>query len=173
MSNYDSTYFKDRDIVTQKDEILAVQVLEKTIPKSILDFGAGAGKYVKIFTDYGVPTIGYEPNIEQIQKIACSRNNIFKEIPSGTYDLIWVCDVLEHVTEAEIDDVLRAIQKKAGKYIIFSICDSSLWGKYPDETHVTCKSRIWWENKIAEYFTINRVPDDWIFKEQLFLCMTR
>jgi 2-polyprenyl-3-methyl-5-hydroxy-6-metoxy-1,4-benzoquinol methylase len=156
--HYTAEYFKDRAEPQQKDYILAVHFLEYTMAESVFDYGCGAGKYLKIFENMKVPADGYDPNVTEYNKI-----------PVGVYDIVLCLDVLEHVPEAELDNVLQAIESRAKKYAIFSICDASLWGKYKDDTHVTCHSKMWWREKLSKYFKMVDTPDNWIFREQIYV----
>jgi 2-polyprenyl-3-methyl-5-hydroxy-6-metoxy-1,4-benzoquinol methylase len=156
--SYTAEYFQDRAEPAQKDYIMCVQFLQHTMAESVFDMGCGAGKYLKILENMKVPAEGYDPNVKEYSKMS-----------EGTYDLVLCLDVLEHVPEAELDNILKAIESRTKKYAIFSICDASLWGKYVDKTHVTCHSKMWWREKLSKYFKMADTPENWIFKDQIYV----
>jgi len=71
---------------------------------------------------------------------------------NGTYQMLSCLDVLEHVEEKYVDDILSFFASKADSFC-FSIAN------HPDiingiELHLIQKDMGWWNDKLNKYFTI-------------------
>lgn len=77
--------------------------------KTILDYGCGEGELKQWVEDAGITdkqwTL-YDPGITK-----------FSERPKGKFDLVITTDVLEHVEEEMLNDVLDDLNKLTGKYL--------------------------------------------------------
>ena len=129
------------------------QGLEISNSKSILDYGCGKGiQYFKedIHTNYffGIMPSLYDPAVKQ-----------YSQLPEGTFDAVISTDVLEHIEEENLDDVISEIYSKADKFVNLGICNSPADSILPDgrNAHVTQKELDWWLEKIlphADKFTM-------------------
>lgn len=120
---------------------------------TILDYGCGKGiQYFKenIHTEYfyGIMPSLYDPAVEE-----------FSKLPDDKFDAVICTDVLEHIEESDVDNILNEIYSKATKLVYLGICNSLADSFLPDgrNSHVTVNSIDWWLEKItphAETFTV-------------------
>ena len=106
-----------------KKEILKKSVNQITHQKTCLDYGCGAGEFIKyISNDY--ITFGYEPN-ENARNFAKQKNNKTKfishldEIENQSLDIITLWHVFEHIeNQDEILSIFHQKLRSNGKLII-------------------------------------------------------
>ncbi len=112
-------------------------------PASLLDFGCGQSLFLEnLNLDFPVRMLRYDPAIAQ-----------YATLPEGKVDLLVNIDVLEHIEEADLDDVLSTMR---------AACDNALIAvdtvpaaiSLPDgrNAHVTLKPHAWWATKIGAHF---------------------
>jgi len=81
--------------------------------KTVLDYGCGAASLKKYVEDAGVTdrewTL-YDPAVSRYQKE-----------PTGKHDLVVSTDVLEHVEEPQLNNVIRNMQSLTDKYLLSEI----------------------------------------------------
>ena len=71
--------------------------------------------------------------------------------PEGSFDGVICTDVMEHIEEGDIDEVLHYIINTADKFVFFHIaCRPSKRKRLPDgrDVHLTVKPPHWWNMKI-------------------------
>ncbi|NJN00171.1 MAG: class I SAM-dependent methyltransferase [Aquincola sp.] len=158
-----------RDLITLKHDVrpwggtgkswvpMLTELFAKIGPiETVLDYGCGRGtlKPALEAAVEGVKVTEYDPGVRD-------KNTI----PFAAYDYVVCTDVLEHVEEDKIDNVLVHIETLAvdGVFfvIVFTPCNSSL----PDgrNTHILQRPRTWWDKKIAQHFGKNW---GWIYHEE-------
>ena len=111
-------------------------------PLSIMDFGCGQSKLIDKLQ---VPKkYRYDPAIEKYSKFPSVANDI---------ELVICNDVLEHIPENEIEQILRTMRMFTDK-AIFSIGLQPAKHFLPDRSnaHCTVQSVDWWINKIEPIF---------------------
>ena len=109
-------------------------------PKSVLDYGCGQSILID---KLNIPKkYRYDPAISGIDKLPVSK-----------VDLILCNDVLEHILEEDLDDLLKELKSLSDK-VVFSICIKLATHKLPNgqNAHVTIKPVDWWLNKINNIF---------------------
>jgi len=168
---YNESYWKEKAKLEPKHFIICSEIFKSLSPVNLLDFGCGLGQFVKIFIDMGVNAYGYEPS-----KYANNHrynNNIADENCVNDFDVIICFDVLEHVTVEDIDEILGTIKKRSSKesfFVVFSICFKGDPNFAYDKTHITERTKEWWEYKLMKAgYTIMTVPDFWTFKNQMLI----
>lgn len=89
------------------------------------------GKWKKYPVYYGL----YDPCAEAYAKK-----------PEGRFHGVICTDVLEHIPEDELQDVLKDIYSYAEKFVFFSVCTRPAKKCLPDgqNCHVTVKPEDWW-----------------------------
>lgn len=126
-----------------------VQVLK---PASILDYGCGRSDLVAHFWLDGKRRLGrYDPAIPA-----------FKRMPEGQFDLVFCCDVMEHIPMAYVDKVLGQI-RNCGDKALFTISLKLARAKLPDgrNAHVTLLNRKEWKRWIGDVFgSANFLPSN-------------
>lgn len=115
-------------------------------PEELLDYGCGKGdqyfkeKRHKQFFQNLRPWL-YDPAVKG-----------FDVLPSQNFDGVFCTDVLEHIEEADVQQVLEEIFSKAIKFVYLGICTIPANSFLPDgrNSHVTIKPLGWWTAKVAE-----------------------
>lgn len=136
-------YFNGYSLVPSKDHVY--NVVKKTNSKTILDYGSGKGQQysnLKLDLYWGVEVDCYDPGYEP-----------FFELPNKLYDGVICTEVMEHVPEDEVDQVMTEIFERATKFVYFSIALSLAGKKLLDgsNVHVTIKPMKWWNEKINQH----------------------
>lgn len=110
--------------------------------ETILDYGCGKAKYHPSHWN----ATKYDPGVSE-----------FSEKPTSRHDLIICTDVLEHVEEEYIDEVLQEIFQNANKFVYFCIGVHPAEEILPDgrNAHVLLKTVAWWKERLARYKTVD------------------
>lgn len=126
-------------------------LIKATDSKSLLDYGCGKGyQYTKQNLHdryfYGIMPTLYDP--------AVSTHNT---LPEGKFDGVISTDVMEHVPEDQLDEVLEQIYNKATKFVYLGICTIPAKAVLPngENAHCTVKPIDWWMNKIRPHATVD------------------
>lgn len=111
---------------------------------SFLDYGCGKSNLSEIFKYYKkIKTFKYDPAIEEFSQLDKSIK----------VDLIANCDVMEHIPEKEIDNVLKDISNISDN-VFFNIYLKKAKTFLPngENAHCTIKPIYWWKDKIKKNF---------------------
>lgn len=116
------------------------------MPFSVLDYGCGRGT-LKPALEKALPWVWvdeYDPGVRGKQ-----------HVPEGKYDYVVCTDVLEHVEEDKVDNVLAHIEELAGRGIFLLIVFTPSKSSLPDgrNTHILIRELKWWEGKLKQHFT--------------------
>lgn len=120
--------------------------------KSVLDLGAGAGFLLRTLEERGFRDLtGVEISSDQmdhanaILKISKMHNaNVMDFLRENTrkYDIIFLMDVLEHLSKEDIMEIIKLIKKSLNKGGVFLMQTANacsplfgLWNRYVDITH--------------------------------------
>lgn len=127
------------------DEYLPIvaEVVQRVKPKSILDYGCGRSDLAAHFWRDGERTIArYDPAIGK-----------YKRMPEGKFDIVFCCDLMEHIPMAYVDQILSEVRMK-GQTALFAISTILARAKLPDgrNAHVTLLSKGEWTRWISDYF---------------------
>jgi hypothetical protein len=113
---------------------------------SLLDYGAGQANTAKLLaTALGFDSkdqyYAYDPNVQR-------RNSR----PDRTFDLVVCTDVMEHVPEDEVDNVLVDIWGYVDKEAFFVIALQLAGEILPngENAHCTVQPKEWWEKKLRD-----------------------
>ncbi len=134
-------FFKGGSILTYVFEIK--KVIKNSNIKTCIDYGCGQAqawtehRLQKLFDLDGVTR--YDPGIVK-----------FSKKPQVPADLVLCIDVLEHVPEECVDEVLEEISSLSKKVIFFNISTRLSTKILTDgsNAHATVKPREWWQAKI-------------------------
>lgn len=109
----------------------------------ILDFGCGKGVLgLKLQEKFGLDVNYFDPYIPE-----------FSAQPTGPFDVVLSTDVLEHVHEDELDDVLAHVASLSTKAVfIVSLTFADTLLDSGDNAHVTIRSATWWQNRLSKHF---------------------
>lgn len=112
--------------------------------ESFLDYGCGKSNLSEIMlSKKNIKTYKYDPAIKEFSKLDKSLK----------VDLVANCDVMEHIPEHEIDQLLENISKISNN-IFFNIYLKEAETILPngENAHCTVKPKYWWRKKIKKYF---------------------
>jgi cyclopropane fatty-acyl-phospholipid synthase-like methyltransferase len=122
-------------------------LINKFDAKTLLDYGCGKGfqytkKHIhKKFFNNILPSL-YDP--------AVPTHDI---IPEGTFDGVISTDVMEHIPEDRLDEILKEIYNKSDKFVYLGICTIPAIAILPngENAHCTVKPINWWVEKITPH----------------------
>ena len=122
-----------------------VDLVHDTKSESLLDYGCGKAEgYLKHnhHKNWGIMPELYDPAIEK-----------FSKLPEGNFDGVISFDVLEHIPEEEIPQVIKEIFEKANKFVFLGIDTSPAMAVLPngENAHCTQKPLEWWVDMIKTH----------------------
>jgi len=113
--------------------------------KSLLDYGCGKGmQYLSLRAHdqwEGVLPYCYDPGVRGLHKK-----------PDGVFDGVICCDVMEHIPELLVSDVIEELFSYAEKFVFANIALTPARKTLPNgqNAHVTLKSENWWRRKFDQ-----------------------
>ena len=142
-------------------------------PMSVIDLGCGLGNYGFVFNKfYGSKYKGVELSEFAVKqnpyKLDLIKGNIIDYKDANKYELVLCLDILEHLTESELDKTLENIQYLGYNYL-FSIPFIGDPNLMADNTHKIHQTKDWWLQKLNHFFEIREVPETWHFSNQLLI----
>jgi len=154
--------------------------------ESILDFGCAKGFVVKSFRILDIEAYGCDISFYAIDNVDPEVRHYCKLIDTETKDVIpfekkfdWIMskDVLEHMTEDQVDVLLEKAHDKTDKmFHVIPLADEDgnfIIPEYElDKTHILKRSVNWWVNKfkskgwkdVSFEYQIKGVKDNWTNK---------
>lgn len=128
----------------------AIKHLVETVkPARILDYGSGKGFQYLVHRVHeqwgGMLPYCYDVGVRQL-----------RPRPEGTFGGVICTDMMEHIEEGDVDDVLSDIYSfvEDEGFVFFSICClPARKKKLPDgrNVHLTVKPPAWWNDKLRKY----------------------
>jgi hypothetical protein len=113
-------------------------------PRSILDYGCGQSRLIDMLdVGYPVELYRYDPAIPT-----------YANKPDKVVDLLISIDVLEHIEEADLDEVLTEMRASCRNAVIV-IDTKPAKAILPDgrNAHVTVRPHAWWREKLLAHFS--------------------
>jgi len=119
-------------------------LIDEQQPKSILDYGCGKAMFHKHFLKTifkGIMLFCYDPAVKD-----------FENKPDREFDLTLCIDVMEHIQEDKVDEVLKDLFNKT-KFVFLTITCYEAIQNLPNgkNAHYTVKEPNWWEEKLKPY----------------------
>lgn len=119
--------------------------------KSMLDVGCGVGFAQKFFAEQGLFSYGVDceqvlehhllgPAFREAHDLTLSR----WEAPLDTFDLVWCCEVAEHIEERFVHNVVQTVARNCHKVLAFCAAPVGAGGYH----HVNCQDPQYWIEKI-------------------------
>lgn len=116
-------------------------------PDSVLDIGCGMGLYLRYFQDRGTENLQGIDGIPEEQTLLGKSEYIRRDLNGGfnlgkKYDLVICLEVMEHLEDPNAMELMKVIDKHAGKMILFSAAEAG----QPGHGHINCKPvSVWLE----------------------------
>jgi len=166
---YDRDYFEN-GIITKKSNYIdyswnrlgsyfqrtAKHIVNKFSPASALDVGCAKGFLVKALVDLGVNASGIDPSNYAISAVLPDikeriKQGIAQALPyeENLFDIVTCFDVLEHIHENEVPQVLSEMFRVTKQWLIIRVVTKQL----PNDVgsnHATIHNKEWWNEKIKE-----------------------
>lgn len=122
-----------------------------TNSKSLLDYGCGKGYQ---YTKHNLHKTYFLNILPALYDPGVSTHNT---LPDGKFDGVISTDVMEHIPEDQLDEVLEQIYSKATKFVYLGICTIPAKAILPngENAHCTVKPIDWWINKIKPHATVD------------------
>lgn len=138
----------------------AISICERINFESVIDFGCAKGFLVHALSLLNKNAIGVDiseyalnNSLPQVKDKLFLLDKKLSEMNLQS-DLLIAKDVLEHIPEGEIDDILSEFYKVSNQvFLVIPLGDNDFFriAEYEiDKTHVTKKDEEWWINKIKK-----------------------
>jgi len=116
-------------------------------PASVLDVGCGEGHAVQWFLDHGVSAIGTDGLRDNILRSVAGNQLIWHDLTAGAYrfpaGLVWCCEVVEHIEERHIDNLLTTLCNGAVIAMTHALPGQQGWH------HCNCQPDEYWVERIC------------------------
>jgi len=124
------------------------QLIQDYGVKSVLDIGCAEGQAMKWFADHSCKVQGIEGCEQALQKHLMPDHVVPHDFTNGPWtpppvDLVWCCEVLEHIEEQYLPNLLSAMN---GRVLAVT---AALPGQHGHH-HVNCQLPAYWIEKFAE-----------------------
>lgn len=107
--------------------------------KTVLDIGCGEGHSLKFFRELGCGVTGVD-GIDQDDPDIIKWDFTTGPVDvKATYDLVWMCEFVEHVDEEYVHNILSCVQ--AGKIVLMTHAFPGQGGHH----HVNCREAEYWK----------------------------
>lgn len=133
----------------------AIEALRLSPPQSVIDFGTGTGRAANKFKQLGYDVTGIDHAANcldsgvEIPLLICS----LWDLPDILADVGYCTDVMEHIPEVKVDEVLLGIAKRVNDAFFVIDTKPDSMGRLIGETlHVTVKPGQWWKDKLDYLF---------------------
>lgn len=118
---------------------------EEHLVQSVIDVGCGTGVALREFQRLGCITLGVEGLPKNV--IECPAPVLMLDlgkdfVPLPEYDLVWCCEVVEHIEEEGVDNLVRLIT--SGRMLAMTHAVPGQVGYH----HVNCQPPEYWIEKI-------------------------
>jgi 2-polyprenyl-3-methyl-5-hydroxy-6-metoxy-1,4-benzoquinol methylase len=133
--------------------------------KRILDVGCGNGSGIELLLKNGFEVQGID--ISSVAVEICKKKGLkatqiaIYDIPSlkDNFDLVWCCDVLEHLPPESIGASIHCIKTKSER-CLFSISTRQSIAKYNGKgVHLTVRPSEWWKSMLSNCFSISKTKE--------------
>lgn len=145
---------------------------QKKIKKgeTVIDFGCGPGRSslplleagLKVhLVDISEDCLDPEIFLSHLQSKVQFTHSCLWSLPAQLSAAEWgICfDVMEHIPESKVDDVLKGISERITKGALFSIflAPDQFGQTIGQKLHLTIQSADWWKKKLKKYFSIDQI----------------
>lgn len=123
-------------------------------PESIIDVGCGGGQFVLWCKSRGIFARGVDI-ASPFDCVAPAHDLPFED---DSFDYLTAFDMLEHLVEEDVENVLEEFNRVATKGFVFKIAYVQSVGKgiNGELLHPTVKPESWWIDKIKKYGNVRK-----------------
>jgi len=135
-----------------------IEEINKNNFKNIIDISSGRGYFIKYLKEKSQNVEITSTDLEKFNdydvkfiKLDLSDKSDYDKF-TEKYELLSCMDVLEHIEEKHIDDILLFFCGLSDKFCFTIANHSDVHNGV--ELHVTRQNKDWWDKKLSNYFTI-------------------
>lgn len=159
---FDKDYFQggikspyiDYELCKKDVERLGSVILKYFYPRKFLEVGCAYGFLPKFLRKKGIRAFGIDisefavkKGNEKYIKVGDIRN--LKDFTSQEFDMVLCSEVLEHISEKDIEKSIRELWRVSSKFLILTInLDEN--DKYLDLSHISIFPLAYWEEKFRK-----------------------
>lgn len=168
---YSKAYYKTRnyrDYLTRKFDTLAKELTDSckiAMESSVLDFGCGYGGLLNSLWSLGYKSVegtdisqwAIEEGHRRFKHLREHLQFYNRNLLRQRHDYIVMLDVMEHMPEYEIENVLKLARSGCVNSLIVRIPVSAVEGdpfvlpvSNNDPTHITCHTKTWWHKQFRQ-----------------------
>lgn len=166
MPQYDHLYHSRIGYLVPDDQESRIKEFQAKViqdlanPKKILVAGCSSGELVRQLTLLGITTHGFDvitdiheyaiPEVSQLVKKGSVQDVPY--LPEDDFDTYVAVDVMEHIPERDIEQVMREWLRLNIKKLVLLIN----FNQFNFEGHVTLRPHSWWESQWQQYFKMTK-----------------
>jgi 2-polyprenyl-3-methyl-5-hydroxy-6-metoxy-1,4-benzoquinol methylase len=127
------------DSATHEPTVWAA-LIQKYGIKTMLDVGCTEGQAVRYFENSNVRAIGFDGISQNIERApsSCFVHDLTRQPLRRVVDLVWCAEVVEHIDERYMDDLLETLS--SGRIIAMTFAEKGKSGFH----HVNCQHQQYW-----------------------------
>ena len=105
-----------------QSHLMQIYLALKTNPKKVLEIGIGNKVVSSTLKNYcNVITADVDKSLKPDFILDISNSHDFNQFNDNSFDLIIICEVLEHVPYPNIDSILKSLSRITQKYVLISV----------------------------------------------------
>jgi len=124
---------KDYEIISQirfarlQSNLMQFYLTIKLRAKNVLEIGKNIGFVSSMLEPYcNLTTLDFKEENNPDLLIDITNSEQLNTLKNNDYDLILICEVLEHIPYEKVEEVLRIIKNKTKEYVVISVPNRSI-----------------------------------------------
>src|SRR3989344_169487 len=101
-----------------------INYIKKIKPKKLLEIGVGNRLVLNYAKELGIDTSGLDKNEDLVPDIVADVRKM--PLKSESFDMISICEVLEHMPFEDFERTLRELHRVSSKYVLISLPYASI-----------------------------------------------
>lgn len=107
---------------TLQSHLMQIYLTSMLKVEKVLEIGKGTGFVSSILNNYcNLTTLDFNKDNNPDLIVDITNSKQLDTLKDNFYDLILICEVLEHIPYEKIDGILKILKKKTKKYLIISV----------------------------------------------------